>query len=158
MNTIYEYRENEDGSFTFMIDCCSNDILETILNPDIPYVWSVNHFFEDSYDWVKRKIALSKSGEQHEVLVRGMAFDFIMETKKYLSIASEFSKQGNILIQTTKLIPQSLEYKGIPKDNRTKILIQNGMYLEFFLPHENETASCTCIDKNHVERIIEALK
>ncbi len=158
MNKPYDFRESENGTFSVMIDCCSNSVLSRLLNPKIQYVWSVNHFLEDHYDWSSRQINLSKDGPLHTVLVRDLSYDFIMDTKEYLGILNEFERQGNILIQCTQTIPQSLQYWKLPEEQRTRILVQNGMYSEFFLPHENETASFQCVDRTFVEAVIKQLE
>ena len=153
----YDFRNNDDGTFTVMIVGCSNSIISTLINPKIPFVWSVNHFLEDHYTWIERKINLSKDGPLHTVLVRNASFEFMMDTNKYLSCLNEFQHQGNILLQCNNTIPQSLDYLKLPDAQRRKILVQNGVYSEFYLPHEYETASFTCIDKQHIESVIDKL-
>jgi hypothetical protein len=157
MNKPYGFKDNNDGTFTVMIDCCSNSILSELINPEIPFIWSVNHFLEDHYTWIKRKINLSKDGPLHDVLIRNASFEFMMETEKYLASINEFQHQGNILLQCYHIVPQSLVYFKLPEAQRRRILLQNGIYSEFYLPHEYETASFTCVDQSYVEVIIDKL-
>ena len=96
MNKVYAFGENDDGTFTAMIDGCSNSILTRLINPSIPFVWSVNHFLGDSCTWGLRDTNLSKGGPVHKILVRNLSFDFFMNTAEYLACLSEFERQGNI--------------------------------------------------------------
>lgn len=157
MNQPFDFRENTDGTFSIMIKDCSNSILNSIINPQIPYVWCVNHYIEDEHKWVERKVNLSKDGPLQKVFVRSASFDFFMETEKYLPCVAEFQHQGNLLLQCKNQIPQSLHYLKLPKEQRRRILIQNGIYSEFYLPHEREIASFTCVDRSFIEIVMDRL-
>jgi len=65
-----------------------------------------------------------------------------------------FEPHGLELIQLTKKVPNGLWTKSIPEDALTNVLIRNGMFLRFSLPHECEVAQLQCISDEYLEKIL----
>ena len=70
-----------------------------------------------------------------------MVYDLNLETGVFLERIQEFDDHGILLFQSNKPMPEFLYFSELPEHVKTKILIQNGVTLEIYLPHACETAS-----------------
>jgi hypothetical protein len=57
------------------------------------------------------------------------------------------------LFQMQKPWPASVQPRYLPKAARYKILVQNGLHLEFYLPHAGEYAQVVSPHREVLERI-----
>ncbi len=96
---------------------------------------------------------LRKGGAYHTLEVRLPKFDIQCTIKEFLSLLPEFADAGMTLFQMYKRWPVTLRPQYLPKEARYKILVQNGLYLEFELPHANEYACAISPQREVLERI-----
>lgn len=81
-------------------------------------------------------------------------FDLLFEMKRFLEVLPEFRDSGIVLIQSHKPMPGTMELAKMNDESRHRVLRQNGMILEFYLPHVYEVASLTCTEKRIVGNIM----
>ncbi len=142
--------------FTINLDSCSASILKYILNPSVKYVWLQQHMSNSRLEWWKADMPISPSEYMENVEVRCPIFDLQMSTDRFLSNIGMFEKHGLELIQLTKKVPNGLWEKSIPENALNKVLISNGMFLRFSLPHECEIAQLQCVSEEYLEQICSA--
>jgi len=153
MITTGVIKEFPTGVFSLMLEPCSALVLQYVLSEDVPYVWVEGHLPNARYEWWKTPVPLRKGGEYYPLEIRLPQFDMQCATKEFLQLLPEFESAGMRLFQMHKRWPASLQPRYLPKEARDKILVQNGLYLEFDLPHAGEYANVVSPHREVLERI-----
>ncbi|MBX7170595.1 MAG: hypothetical protein K1X72_06525 [Pyrinomonadaceae bacterium] len=148
-----EIREFEPGMFSLMLEPCSAFVLPHILDEQIPFVFLMNHRPNRYLQWYETNVQLRKDGESFSVEARTMTLDLQMPTKRFLELLSEFADSGLRLMQFERKLPDTLEPQYLKDGSKYKILRQNGLYLDFYLPHAREYASVITPHREVLERI-----
>ena len=146
-----EIRQMASGMFRLVIDVGSNRMLPAILRPDIEWVWIVRHFPNPRFEWWDTNLPLSTAGSTFCVRVRNLSFDLVFRTEEFLRNYREFIPHGIDLYQSVKPMPDSLYLDCISDAARDQVLKQNGVFLQFSLPHENETCAVKCWNRGPFE-------
>jgi|SRR6516162_9642691 hypothetical protein len=132
---------------------CDALVLKQVLNRAIPFVWLHRHFPSDQVKWWKAAVPICNSGKSRILKIRRLEFDMQMPLEEFLQCLSEFKESGLDLFQMAHEVPDTLHFK--PEDaNMNRILISNGLFLSFNLPHRNECASIKCTDKSYLEQLL----
>lgn len=148
-----EIKELEPKMFVLMLEPCTPMVLPYILDEQIPFVFLADHRPNRYLDWHETNVQLRKDGESFDVEARMTTLDLQMPTKQFLSLLSEFADFGLNLMQLEKKMPDTLQPQYLKDKSRHRILRQNGLYLEFYLPHAGEYASVTTPHREVLERI-----
>jgi hypothetical protein len=144
-----------NGMFSFMLRSCTSGILAHVLDPAVPFVWIRRHTPNRYIQWWNTQIQLSETGAFHDVEVRSLEFDLQLRTARFLELLSEFEDQGIVLFQMTHRVPDTLTLNGIAKDAIGRVLLQNGLYLSFCLPHAVECAQLSSPHREVLERALQ---
>lgn len=139
---------------TIMLDSCGASILKYLLNPEIEHIWLQQHMPNSRLEWWKADFPISPSIYMKDVEVRCPIVDIQMPTDRFLSNIQLFEPHGLELIQLSKKVPNGLWTKSIPEDSLNKVLITNGMFLRFYLPHECEVAQFQCVSEEYLEKVL----
>ena len=152
MSYTGEIRELEPNIFSLMLEPCTALVLPHILNEEIPFVWIESHC-PNLYGWWQVQVPLRKGGEYFPLKVRHLCFDLMLPTRQFLSLLPEFVGAGMLLLQLEREMPNGLLPESLKDNERYKVLAQNGLYLEFDLPHAREYASVVSPHREVLERI-----
>ena len=136
-----------------MLDSCDATILEHLLNKNIKNIWLQDRMPDSRLAWWKANIPISNNTYMDDVEIRSPIMDIQMSTERFLENIKLFQPHGLNLAQLTKKVPNSLWLKSIPDSAITKVLISNGLYCDFSLPHENEIAQFRCVSEEHFEKV-----
>ena len=153
MITTSEIREFEPGLYRLMLDVCSSLVLPYVLNEEIPYIWLEGHCPHPYLEWWQTEAPLRKGGEFYSLKVRTLRYDLQITTKEFLSLLPEFKDAGMLLMQTEGEIPNTLCLSSLKEESKYKVLVKNGLYLEFYLPHAREYASIVSPHQDVLETI-----
>ena len=148
-----EIREFELGMFILMLEPCTTLVLSHILDENIPFVFLENHMSNSYLEWNKSNVQLRKNGEFFNIEARRTRLDLQMPTKQFLSLLPEFAEFGIDLMQLERKMPNTLLPQYLKDESRYKILKNNGLYLDFHLPHAGEYASVITPYKEVLEKI-----
>ena len=132
---------------------CRPSVLTYALNPEVPYVWLWRHLPGEQAVWWNARVPLRPGGEAHELQVREMEFDAQMPTRRFLDLLREFGESGLVLFQMHKKVPDGLRLRP-EDDNMNRILLQNGLFLKFHLPHAGEVALLCSPDKEYLAGLL----
>jgi len=141
--------------FSIMLDSCDATILKHLLNRDIGHVWIQSHMSDTRLLWWKADIPISPSVYMKDVEVRCPTMDIQMTTDRFLENIDLFKPHGLDLVQMSKKIPNGLWEKSIPESAINKVLVSNGMFCRFSLPHECEVAQFQCVSQDYVDQVSE---
>lgn len=148
--------------FTVMLRSSTAAVLKHLLDPAVPYVWIRKHHPHPRIEWWKTDVQLSDAGRLHRLEVKCMEFDILLETQRFLDLLADFEPHGLELHQMSRRIPSSLTLSGLTDEAQTRVLINNGLHLSFFLPHAIEDAQLasphrevveTALGKPHIKAI-----
>ena len=153
MITTGAINEFQPGVFSLYLEPCSALVLQYVLSEDVPYVWLEDHLPNAAYEWWITPMLLHKGGAYHSLEIRLPRFDIQCATQEFLELLSEFESAGMTLFQMHRRWPVSLQPRYLPKEARYKILVQNGLHLEFDLPHTGEYARVVSPYRDVLERI-----
>ena len=153
MITTGEIREFQPNIFNLMLNPCSAMVLPHILSEEVPFVWLESHCPSDHHEWWQAQVPLRRGGQYFPLKVRSLRFDLLLPIKQFLSLLPEFTDAGMLLLQLQREMPNSLVPRSLNDNERYKVLVQNGLYLEFELPHAGEYASVVSPHQEVLERI-----
>lgn len=83
-----------------------------------------------------------------------MEFDLQMTTERFLELLPEFENSGLVLFQMTRRVPDTLTLDRVPDDAVNRVLIQNGLHLHCYLPHECECAILSSPHREVIQRVL----
>ena len=152
MSYTGEIRELEPNIFSLMLEPCTAMVLPHVLNEAIPFVWLESHS-PNLYGWWQAQVPLRQDGDYFPLQVRGLNFDLLLATKQFLSLLPEFAEAGMSLLQLERAMPNGLIPRSLKDSDRYRVLVQNGLYLEFELPHAREHARVVTPHRDVLERI-----
>ncbi len=132
---------------------CTPSVLRHALNPGIPFVWMRRHLPQTQISWWNADVPLFLGGRPYNLEVRGLEFDVQMTTERFLTLLPELEEHGMGLFQMNKRVPDALEFH-IEDPNINHILILNGLFLNFTLPHANETALLCSPSKEYLKNLL----
>jgi hypothetical protein len=135
-----------------MLRPCTAEILRHLLDPQIPFAWVVGHFPNPNLDWWRCRLPLGKSGDPLPLEVRGLRFDLLMPTSELLERLHDFD--GLVLHQMRRKVPNTLVLDGLEDHNRVRVLVQNGLFASFYLPHAMECASFATVERAAMEKAL----
>ena len=138
-----------------MLQPCSCGILTHVLDPSVPFVWVQRHVPFPRIQWDQVRLQLSPSGVLHDVEVRSLQFDLLFSTTRFLELLPEFEDFGITLFQMSRRVPDTLTLAGLTGDAVDRILVQNGLYLRFDLPHAREFASISAPRAETLEAVLQ---
>lgn len=147
-------RQHPDGLFSFMLAGATCKVLAHILDPSIPFVWVRDHGPVETVRWWKTRIPLSESGRFYDAEVRNMGFDLHFTTSRFLELLPEFERHGMLLYQLTRRLPHTLTLNRVREEAVTPILLQNGLHLQFNLPHAIECAQLSSPRREVLEALL----
>lgn len=126
--------------------------LARLLHPEVPYVWILGHMPYDFVQWQQANVPLNS---RHNITarVRAVTYDIQMPTQDFLAQAADFDEEGLSLIQSHKLMPDSLYLFNIPESRQDAVIIQNGGFLRMYLPHALESASVVCYQPGYLMQV-----
>ena len=145
---------HQDWVFTVNLRPCTCGLLAHILDSSIPFVWIRRHWPHPAIQWWRAPLPLSAAGRPHDVEVRSLEFELQLPTERFLELLPEFEDHGIHLCQMTRAVPDSLTLHNVPDAAATRILIQNGLHLQFFLPHADEYAQLASPHRDVLERAL----
>ena len=105
---------------------------------------------------MERQGSAAPRWEAHELEVREMGFDAQMPTRRFLGLLPEFEESGKVHLQVHKRVPGSLRLRP-EDDNMNGILLQNGLFLKFQLPHAGEVTVLRPLDKEYLAGLLRIL-
>lgn len=82
-----------------------------------------------------------------------MEFDAQMPTGRFLGLLPEFEESGMVLFQMQKKIPDTLRLR-LEDANMNRVLIRNGLFLKFHLPHAGEVALLCSPNKEYLAGLL----
>jgi hypothetical protein len=141
-----------DGLFSIMLRPCTAEILRHLLDPEVFFAWVVGHYPNRHLEWWTCRLPLSQSGRPFPLEVRGLRCDLLMSTSQFLERFSDFD--GLVLHQMRRRVPNTLLFEGLEEHNRVRVLIQNGLFASFYLPHAMECASFATVERSAMERAL----
>jgi len=147
-------KSNDGLLYCLRFGCCDATILQYVLNINIPYIFVSSHWPNRYLEWWNASIPLSVGGKNYPVSVRNLGFDIQMKTKEFLEVLPEFKSSTISILQLNKPLPGSLVLNSENK-SMNHILIQNGLFLKFYLPHEGEVALLCCTERNYLEELLQ---
>jgi len=145
-------RRTDDGLFSIMLRPCTTEVLRHLLDPDVAFVWVVDHYPKRYLEWWLCNLPLSESGEASPIEVRGLCFDLLLPTSEFLKRLTHFD--GLSLHQMRRKVPDTLTTEGLDERNRVRVLVHNGLFASFYLPHAMECASFTTVDPEAMEKVL----
>ncbi len=137
-----------------MLRSCTALLLKEVLDVSVPYVWIRRHQPVRSLQWWKTETVLKRNGPLHDIDIRSMEFDIQMPTERFLDLLPEFANHGLVLFQMSQRVPDTLTLDRIPDEHINRVLIQNGLHLKVYLPHEYECAQLAAPHGATLERIL----
>lgn len=143
----------DDSLYCMSLNYCDTSILPYVLNKNAKYLLINCHNPNPYFAWYNASLQIKESGELHSLKVRHVNFDIQIDTEDFIMMNAEFKEFGIDLLQFNKPIPNTLVY-DIQKPQMNKILIQNGLFLKFYLPHKGETASICCTNREYLEGLL----
>jgi hypothetical protein len=132
---------------------CRSPVLAHALNPEVPYVWLWRHLPREQAAWWTAEVPLLPGGEVHELEVRQMEFDAQIPTGRFLKLLPELEESGMVLFQMHRKVPDTLRFR-LEDDNMNRILVQNGLFLKFHLPHADEVALLCSPDEEYLATLL----
>ena len=153
MSYTGEIREFQPNIFSLMIEPCSALILPYILNEKVPFVWLESHCPDNKYGWWETPVPLRRGGQYFPLQVRQLRFDLLLSTKQFLKLLPEFTDAGMWLLQLERPLPATLIPISLKESAKYNVLVKNGLYLEFVLPHSGEYAQVVSPHRELLERI-----
>ena len=152
MNTSIEIVKNINNLDTVYVHGARVSSLVRYLNPNVPYVWILDHGPYESSVW--NKVTLPLNGhESITTLSRRIVYDLMLDTADFINKSASFDTFGLFLIQAFKPMPDTLRLHTLPVDRRDAILIANGAFLQINLPHAGETAQVVCFESGYLESL-----
>ena len=142
--------------FSVMLRRCTTGVLTHILDPAIPFVWIRRHSPKRDIRWWKTRAPVSAEGELHAVEVRSMQFDLQLTTARFLELLPEFADHGLVLFQMTRRVPDTLTLDGVVENAVDRVLVENGLHLQFCLPHALESAQLRSPRREALERVLQS--
>ncbi len=80
--------ELQPGVFVTTLDMCTTAVLPSVLMPDVPYVWVVDHW-PAQFGWWDGPLPLVKDGRSHRLRVRDLQYDVFLEREPLHGAAAE---------------------------------------------------------------------
>ena len=148
-----EIREFQPNIFDLMLNPCSAMVLPHVLGEEVPFVWLESHCPNNRTEWWQAQVPLRRGGQYFPLKVRLLRFDVMFPTRQFLSLLPEFADAGMLLLQLERELPNTLRPEDLNDNERYKVLMQNGLYLEFDLPHAGEYARVVSPHRDVLERI-----
>ena len=145
----------DDGTFSILFPAARCSILPHILDPNVPFVWLVDHTPVRHWGWWDTRCQLSATGPHHQVSVRMVTFDLQMPTAQFLQILPELSEHGMDVLQMTMRVPDTLVLSRLAAQEQTSILLQNGFHLRFKMAFSGETAYVISPHRHVLENLLQ---
>jgi hypothetical protein len=147
-------RRSGDGLFSLMLRPCTAEILRHLLDPEVPFIWVVGHYPNRYLEWWECRLPLSRSSEPLLLDVRGLRFDLLLPASDFFERLSEFDSL--VLHQMRHRVPNTLSLDGLENHNRVRVLIENGLFASFYLPHAMECGSFATVERSTMEKVLES--
>ena len=152
--TTSEISEFEPGMFSVMLEPCSALVLPRVLLPEVPFVYVESHWPNPRYEWWDATVPLKRGGRAVNLKVRRLEFDISLTTAQFLSLVEEFADAGLTVLQLDRALPNGLVPNQLKPAERYRVLVANGLQLEFSLPHAIEYAQTVSSHRHVLERIL----
>jgi hypothetical protein len=134
--------------------------LTRFLSADVPWVWILSHTPGRGNEWSRETLPLNEHNDLLEATYRLLSYDLLLETSRFLEIASKLENHGLDLIQSYKPMPSTFPdafyLHRISSEQHRRILAQNGAFLRIVLPHAIETAQVLCFEPGYLATRLEA--
>lgn len=143
-----------DGVETLYVHGASVSTLTHFLNPQIPWVWVLEHMPNRCFEWWQTSLPINKQGVSVSAEFRSVGYDFMLPTTQFLELAPELEDHGLILIQSRQRIPNTFDISRVPDNQQAKVLRSNGAFLRIYLPHAIETAQVQCFEKGYLASVV----
>lgn len=124
------------------------------LDTAVHWVWILGHRPNRYVQWWKTSVNINANDTQYSGLVRNMCFDLQLPTHEFLMRVTEFDDHGIVLIQSHRMMPDTLCLDTIPEAQRNSVLTHNGATLRICLPHAIETAQVQSFSKGYLGSVI----
>jgi len=154
MHHIGTIPEFEPGMFSLWLPPCSTAVLPLVLDAEVPFVWIVGHWPGTHIHWWEAELPLSETTPNRRLRVRDLEFDIEMSTADFLASEPEFRHGGIILRQLVRPVPNTLSVRRLPGATGFRVLRDNGLHLEFHLPHPGEHASVISPHRSALESLL----
>jgi hypothetical protein len=122
------------------------------LDPEVPWVWILNHMPCSRIAWWNSRVPLNDTGAYFQGEIRLLRYDLQLATGDFLSRCVDFDDQGISLIQSRNRMPDSLIVDRLEGTQRQRVLALNGAFLSFDLPHAGETAVVCSYSPGYLRR------
>lgn len=129
--------------------------IRTIINRVMPFVVVRQFHPNPVVEWWSADVPVSPS-RYASIVITGLQYDFQVSTSDFLTFIDEM-KFGIEFAQFDRRIPAALIRRDLAESSKNRVWKQNGLFLKFSLPHENETAVLSCVDRAYVEEVAERL-
>jgi hypothetical protein len=100
INVIHEVYP---GHYRIILDFATIAILKYLLNNDYKYVWVYEHTLDRNFEWESHSIPLGL-GQNHQLMIRNVTFDFVMPTVEFKEKLSLF--KGSISMAQVNELPK----------------------------------------------------
>lgn len=80
-------------------------------------------------------------------------FDIQTTTEDFLPLLPEFEDHGLDLFQMSRRVPNTLLF-NIYDESMNRILLNNGLFLKFILPHAGEVAQLCSPNREYLESLL----
>lgn len=131
--------------------------LAKLLSLSVPYVWILGHMPHRHLAWWHTSVLLN-DGDRISAQVRMLTYDMQLPTTEFLKCATAFDDFGLSLVQAHKPMPDTLDLLRIPEEQQDNVLIKNGAFLRFWLPHAAETACVVCYQPGYLGGVYGSLE
>ncbi|MFZ5843708.1 MAG: hypothetical protein ACOY3E_12520 [Pseudomonadota bacterium] len=121
-----------------------------LLSPEVPWIWLLGHRPNRYVQWWSAELPFRTDGINRRAYFRDVAYDAMLKTGDFLTIAEEISDDGLVLIQSMKMMPDMLLLDRISESQQDSVLAQNGAFLRVHLSQHFETAMVQCFRKGYL--------
>ena len=125
-------------------------LLSKFLSESVPWIWVLDHLPTSKLHWWKTALPLNENNCVEIAEYRTVQYDFMLQTSRFLHVASELDDSGLKLVQSYNRMPDTLVLDGIPENQQPEILKKNGAFLRFYLPNAIETAQVQCFESGYL--------
>ena len=148
--------EPQPGLFSTLLPPCDASILLRLLDPNVPYVWLIDHRVAGLAAWLEANLPpLCEAAALREACaIRNVELDLTLKTAVFLNLLPGLQGSGIDLVQAGKPQPRGLDLWAVREASRGRVFRDNGVVLGFHLPHPHEHALLTSPSRQAIKQAI----
>ena len=151
INTV---KEIFPGQFQIILNFATIKFLPYALSDEYKYVWVYSSEINSALEWQTYKLPLFDSQGYHEVLARGISFEFIVPTDQFKNLLPQIGP-GITLAQLNVPPPNYLRPEEIRGKLRYDLLLKECDYLfEINIPSATDYGTIISSNKEFLHRLL----